>query len=78
MFHLIFVLSAGFGVVILKNCAGGHEQNASKIGELYGPICKDKSSNLYLGAEHDSNNVAELTAIGKISYLVFTTSFTAS
>ena len=60
----VYYVLAGFGVLVLNNCAGGNLYNAEIVNYLHGPVCLDKDKPYYLGAEHGSNNSAELTAIG--------------
>jgi ribonuclease HI len=52
---------SGFGVFV------GRDDNESVklVAELYGPVSTSPSHPLYLGAEYQSNNTAELTAIGE-------------
>jgi ribonuclease HI len=50
---------AGWGVVALDG------QQHCIVNELWGPVVLDRTSGLYMGAAHSSNNTAELCALGE-------------
>ena len=56
---------AGWGFVAIE-CRPSDLTNAGTIrAEACGPVVCNRSSDMFMGAEHGSNNTAELTAIGE-------------
>ncbi|KAK3257894.1 hypothetical protein CYMTET_33034, partial [Cymbomonas tetramitiformis] len=56
---------AGWGLVVLRGAEGSEDARAELLGELWGPVEKDRASPYFLGAEVGSNNTGELSAIGE-------------
>lgn len=56
---------AGWGVVVLDIRKGEREADAKVLHLLYGPVELRKDHTDYIGAEHTSNNTAELTALAE-------------
>lgn len=75
------VCPAGWGAVVLKGCTGTQRfpsdcsatDNPDCVVELWGPVCTEKSSSQFLGAEHGSNNTGELSAVAQVlRWLLYT------
>lgn len=54
---------AGWGVVVVEGCSGSPPVGGAEVRRLYGPVCLDKASPAYIGAEVGSNNTGELSAM---------------